>query len=591
MPDALRLTPGVQTSLYDAVGNYSGNEGGNVYIRGIGSSRPGSEIKTYLDGIPVYMGVWNHPLMDLLPLNAIDSIDVSKGPQPMASGNNFAAINLQTKEATENGIHGEATTSIGSYGTHILQGDLTGHFDRVDFILAGGTADSDGFRSNGDANLKNALGKITYRLNSIWSAGISFLHVENKVGDPGDNRYATTTASTGPYQSNGVGRNHSVIEMVSTFVSHNSESSSGEFKVYSNRGKNDLYQDANWGSFDSSFDMKGMRWKEQLTPWQGGKLTAGIDYDAITGSISGPNAGAAVGTPYAFGIAGNVDIPTFRLTSPYLGISQKYHLANGWVLQPSAGLRLYQSNIYESRSAPNAGLALQRDGLTLYGNYAEGILYPGAETYSLTRALPMSFAANNGWNTLSPEKDKHAELGFKWDILPATHIDFSLFRDDISDRYVWNGFTAAATSTWSNSYPDYSSHGAEFSLRQEVGADWVVFAGATYLNASVSSIPFAPHMAYSLGTNGTVGPFRLAFDAQHQSKMYSETWDRSLSTTNTEVSAFTVANARIGYPVPSLGKKGEIFVSVNNLFNANYEYNAGYPMPRRNYRLGLNASF
>lgn len=33
LPDALRMTPGVQVSLYDAVGNYSGNEGGSVYIR------------------------------------------------------------------------------------------------------------------------------------------------------------------------------------------------------------------------------------------------------------------------------------------------------------------------------------------------------------------------------------------------------------------------------------------------------------------------------------------------------------------------------------------------------------------------------
>ena len=64
---ALRMTPGVQISRYNEVGSYSGDQGGNVYIRGLGASRPGSEIKTYLDGVPVYMGVWNLPLMDLLP--------------------------------------------------------------------------------------------------------------------------------------------------------------------------------------------------------------------------------------------------------------------------------------------------------------------------------------------------------------------------------------------------------------------------------------------------------------------------------------------------------------------------------------------
>jgi len=58
---ALRMTPGVQISRYNEVGSYSGSEGGTVYIRGMGVSRPGSEIKTYIDGLPVYMGIWSHP--------------------------------------------------------------------------------------------------------------------------------------------------------------------------------------------------------------------------------------------------------------------------------------------------------------------------------------------------------------------------------------------------------------------------------------------------------------------------------------------------------------------------------------------------
>lgn len=591
LPDALRMMPGVQVSLYDSVGNYSGNQGGSVYIRGMGTSRPGSEIKTYLDGLPVYMGLWNHPLMDLLPLNGIKTIEVNKGPQPLVSGNNFASVNLQTKTPTENGIHGDASAAVGSYGTHILQGNLFGRFDAVDFVLAVGSADSNGHRPNGDADLKNVLGKITFRLNDIWSAGLSFLHVENRVGDPGDKRYPTTMSSVGPYQSNGVGRNSSATDMVTAFVTHQAEAWRGEFKVYSNSGKNDIAQDANWGTFKSSFDMTGVRWKEQLTPWLGGEIVAGIDYDTISGSMNGSHVGSAVGTPFAFGVAGSADVPTFRMTSPYFGINHKFNLGDGWVLRPSAGVRTYQSNIYSSKAAPHAGLSLIRENMTVYANYSEGVLYPGAETYSLTRALPMAFKANNGWNTLSPEKNKHTEIGAKWDVTATTHLDISIFQDEISDRYVWSGFTPFATSLWSNGYPDYKTRGAEAAVRQEIGTDWVVFAGVTHLDPSVSKVPFAPSMAYSVGANGKIANFRVAFDAQHQTRMYSQTWDRSLTASNDEVKAFTVANLRVAYPIPSLGKKGEVFVSANNLFNASYEYNAGYPMPGRNYRIGLNASF
>ena len=70
-----------------------------MFIRGQGASRPGSEIKTYIDGVPFYMGVWNHPLLDLLPVNGMERISVYKSPQPQSFGNTFGAIDLTPKRA------------------------------------------------------------------------------------------------------------------------------------------------------------------------------------------------------------------------------------------------------------------------------------------------------------------------------------------------------------------------------------------------------------------------------------------------------------------------------------------------------------
>lgn len=77
---ALRRTPGVVVSRFNPVGSFGGAEGGAVYVRGMGASRPGSEIQTYIDEIPFYMPLWGHPLPDLLPLNGMQSIQVYKGP-------------------------------------------------------------------------------------------------------------------------------------------------------------------------------------------------------------------------------------------------------------------------------------------------------------------------------------------------------------------------------------------------------------------------------------------------------------------------------------------------------------------------------
>ncbi|MDZ7581632.1 MAG: iron chelate uptake ABC transporter family permease subunit, partial [Deltaproteobacteria bacterium] len=47
---ALRRTPGVNISRYNPLGSFGGATGGAVFIRGFGSSRPGAEIKTLVDG-------------------------------------------------------------------------------------------------------------------------------------------------------------------------------------------------------------------------------------------------------------------------------------------------------------------------------------------------------------------------------------------------------------------------------------------------------------------------------------------------------------------------------------------------------------
>ena len=588
---ALRMTPGVQISRYNEVGSYDGNQGGSVYIRGLGVSRPGSEIKTYVDGLPVYMGLWNHPLIDLLPLNGVKTITIQKGPDIQSSGNNFAAVNLESRRATKEGVTGEASASIGSYATKTLHGSLVGKKDAIDFMLAAGHADSNGARPNSDGNLDNAMGRIGLKINEQWSLGASFLSVRNKVGDPGDNRYATSTAGIGPYTfSNGVARNKSSTNLFSVSAKHQHGTWNGELKLYENRGENDLTNDAAWGTFKSKFVMSGFVWKETFAPWEGGQIVAGVDSETVRGDVSGPHVGSVVGTPFAFNTAGTASIPEFRLQSTHLGLSQRFKLNDQWVIQPSAGIRYYNSNRYASKTATQAGLSLISDQVTVYANTVKGILYPGAETNAITRALPMAFTANNGWDRLEPTENKHSEIGVKWDASASTHVDVSLFRDAISKRYIWSGFNATATGVWSNAFPDYSTRGAEISVQHQISQDWRVFGGVTQLDSSLVNLPYAPHSAISFGMNGNLYGYKLAVDAQHQSAMYSLTQDRGAFSPN-QVSSFTVANARVAYPMAALGKGGEVYVMVNNLLNTSYQYNAGYPMPERNIRVGLTAGF
>lgn len=85
LPSALRRTPGINISRHNFVGSFGGGDGGAVYIRGMGSSRPGAEIQMLVDGVPKFAGIWTHPLMDIISVDIADRIDITKGAHPSFS--------------------------------------------------------------------------------------------------------------------------------------------------------------------------------------------------------------------------------------------------------------------------------------------------------------------------------------------------------------------------------------------------------------------------------------------------------------------------------------------------------------------------
>lgn len=568
LPSALRNTPGVEISRYDQVGSYNGNQGGAVYIRGMGASRPGSEIKTYVDGVPVYMGVWSHPLLDLLPINAMQSITVYKSPQPQINGNDFASVNLETKHATRDGIYGYGRVSGGSYGTVIEQADLEGRSGKFDFMLAQGYAKSNGHRPNSDGNLNNVMGRAGFNLNDNWGIGASFLSVNNTSRDPGSNLVAPPAIAP---------KDDSVTNMLTAFVTHQHGDSRGELRVYNNRGKNDLSNDTIWGTFATNFSMSGLLWMEQFSPWTGGTVVAGVDQDKVSGDVNGPATG------------GVQTIPEFRVTSPHVALSQNVELSKDWTLVPSAGIRTYSHSQYPSESAPHVGVSLVSDRVTLFANASRGINYPGLDAPALQAAVAGMFAGTS-WKQLSAEVLDHREIGAKLLATQATQVDISLFRDEVKSRYI-NDFGNFGAATFKN-LGTYRTSGAELSVKQQLVDNWKAFGALTLLNSSLDTLPYAPKTAVTAGVNGQIGAVRVAADAQYQSRMYAQSLDRNINNPNTlQVGSFAVVNARLSYPLAALGRNGEVFVAAENLFNRTYAYTPGYPMPGRSGQLGASASF
>ena len=568
LSSALRRTPGVAVSRFNPVGSFGGDEGGAVYVRGLGASRPGSEIKTYVDGVPFYMGVWNHPLLDLLPVQGMQTISVYKGPQPQVVGNTFAAIDLVPKRAKKDGLQGDVTLSAGSHSTVVEQAALQLRQGDFDAALAQGFARSSGHRDDADGRLSNVMGRLGYRLTPAWSVGLTFLYGDNKVGDPGVEGQPAT--KTGRYDTRG--------SLVALSLAHQHGGVQGSLKLYTNSGVGLWHHNPNGADVRSTFDMSGLRWREQLAPWAGGELVAGWDVDQMSGTV-------------AFNGFTAYDSETLRLNSPYAALSHTLALGSGWQLTPSAGARYYRHSVYGGSTAPHAGLVLQQgETLALRLNAARGLNHPGLDAGLLNAIVPPLAGAPTSWRNLNPERMDHLEAGLRWAPSAGAVLDVALFRDQLKDRYVFAFPPAVSLPSFTN-LGNYSVRGAELSWQQALGRQLQLYASATLLDASVADLPYAPQRAGTLGLTWRQGPWRLSADAQAQSGMSVLNRARADGAPNTaRSSGFGVLNLRTAYALPALGPRGEVFLALENLTDRAYGYRPGYPMPGRSAQLGLSLS-
>ena len=568
LASALRRTPGVVASRFNPVGSFGGDEGGAVYVRGLGASRPGSEIKTYVDGVPFYMGVWNHPLLDLLPVHGMDRISVYKGPQLQHFGNNFAAIDLVPRRATKDGLAAQGQITAGSFSTVTEQAALQWRGQDFDVALAQGAARSSGHRDDADGRLSNVMGRAGYRLAPGWSIGLTLLYADNEVSDPGQE--GNPASKTGRFDTRG--------SLAALSVAHEHTWGRGSLQVYDNSGVGNWHDHPAQADTYTKFGLGGLRWRETLTPTSADEIVLGVDVDGSRGSV-------------AFGGFTAFDNVKLRLTSPHAAISHTFALGGGWELVPSAGVRWYRHDVFGNHTGAHGGLvARSGETLALRLNVAQGHNFPGLDAALLNAIVPPLGGAPDSWRDLDPERLNHAEVGAHWVVAPGSTLDLALFNDRISGRYVY-AFPPAVSQPSFTNLGDYSVKGAELSLQHQWNRQLASFAGLTLLDAGRDDLPYAPGRALSLGATWRGGPWRISTDWQAQSSMFTLNRARADGSANTEkVGGFMVANLRAAFALPLLGPNGEVFVALENLGDKRFAVRPGYPLPGRSGQLGVQVN-
>lgn len=417
---ALRMTPGVNISQYNPIGSFGGASGGGVFIRGQGSSRPGSEIKTFVDGVPMYMSVWNHPLLDLMSIDPAHTIEVYKSPQPQNFGNAFAIVNIVPKRAEAEGFATRIQSSGGSYGTFIASGDSGGKIGAWDYYVGGGYRTSHGHREDSDGELKDFFGRLGYQLNPNWNISVFSLWNDNYARDPG---------KKGEDESLRQGKYETQSWMGVATIANRFDKAEGYVKVYGNSGE------AHWLDHPISPTVKeklhpeflfyGVKARETFRFWKGGEVVTGLDWDYTEGEYK---------QKLSNGTRDQWNGEDFIIVSPYAAVSQLIGDKDGFFAIPSAGVRYYDNNEFDSEWAPHAGLILGYKDTEIHAGYSKGIIYPGLDVMVFSeKTIP---ALGDSWKNLNAEKVDHYEVGIRQRLGKVAMADLTFFYDDGRDRYV-----------------------------------------------------------------------------------------------------------------------------------------------------------
>jgi len=562
--NALRTTPGVTISRYDVIGSFGGGEGGAVFIRGIGSGRPGGEIKTTIDGVPLGNSVYNHGLMDLMPIDPAGRIEVIKGVQPTEQGSGFGGVNIVPKRMTEDGDKTKVGTSYGSFNTFTETIEHGGKEGALDYYMGQGFRRSDGHRDNSEGSLKDAYASVGYQLAPNWSVRAFGLGSDNVARDPGT-RYAKNTRDERYKTTNSLG----------TFTLANQyDAANGEVKVYATHiDANWLDQSGNTADTHMWGDNLGVKAKEAFTLWKGGEILTGLDFDRSTGSSS---------TSYDNGNPKTTFANKYTTISPRAAISQLIGEKGGLYLIPSAGVRWFDNSIFGSEWAPHAGLVGGYKDTEAHFSIARGVNYPGLEVLAQGRS---------GQN-LHPEIMNHMEFGVAQKFTETVKADITAFNERGDNRYVRQGFGGLWVNTGS-----YEIQGVEGTVNWQPTGDLSLYTGATWLYHTPTNLAYAPEWTASAGGNWMfLKDFKLSVDAQYVDSMYAMTTTRaSLTPTNSEkVVQYFLLNAKLSWFFDAKflgGKTGELFLAGDNLTNSQYCTRPDYPMPGIGGTLGMNLTF
>ena len=567
---ALRQVPGVTISRYAPVGSYGGGQGGSVYVRGVGTGRPGGEVRMYVDGAPRESGVWGHPLMDSVPVDFAEAVSVHKNPQPGHYPGTFAAVDVTTRRRETPGEEAEVDLAYGRFNTLVGAASAGAKEGVVDAYAGMAYKYSEGARPHGSAEMKNAYGRVGVDLSETERLAFIYQRTDSWVEDPGEKH------GTRPVYD----RFDLATDLYTVRFDTDREALKGFSLIYFEHGaiewKKDHLSDGNpsspAGFADTTWLNWGFRNRYDWNVWQDLWLTGAFDVADEGGHTANTR---LADNRRVFGFKGR-----FVTVSPYLGARYDVHLDEDWTLTPSVGARYAFHDLYDDAWAPDAALTLDwRETVSFYVNGSRGVHYPGV----YTRAVAADYARD----TLDAEVMNYLAGGAKVALDESLDVLVTVFHTDAQNRIdkTARGYVNAG---------GMRATGVELSAHGRLTDDLAFFAGLTYTNPETAPVSRLPRWTATAGGTWTICPYlKWTLDGQFIDRMYAYSVRASSDAADlTELKEGVLINTRLSVPLESFSPvAGELFVALENLADRNYEYYPGYPMDGIMWYVGTRIQF
>ncbi len=624
----------------------SGNENGKLRMRGFDESR----LLILKNGVPIQRdGSYGNGPVDWSTINrnSVETIQVYKGAVPAKYGNTLGGVVDITTRKPDEGLETELRGLYGSEKTHEEVLTHMGRNSYGSWFFSGGHYETDGFlrnnfmdRNHGEMDLSvNLPMGLEVGAGICWSKYETGMPVYNRPDSPyydGGEPDADERELGGPGISSRLINGATAWGDDSFAEDENTRITAWVEKQFEkghlrldyltwSQDKEETYVDAanpdkviykreteaepdNWslqaeGQLTFGNHTLEAGGETQSHGW-GDQTVTDIDTSYFNGSINSPY--------FAFikeGFEGQPDIMAYHAV--YL--QDTWSLSKNWTLE--AGLRQEWFNadaidpdafgfpaaatptdLSESNLAPRAALAFHPwKGGEFTTRLGIAHRYPTSPEYFWWYLNRSSGFFNTDF---SPEESRQVELAFSQDIAHTFQVEIRGYHYDIDD-YITSTMVPGTGSVVYN-IDEVTIYGTELSLRKQLPFNISAWGNLTYQKGDKKGdpwdtedrlegqIPDFPETMVNLGLDYQLEErisarltLRHVDDREHLSGTTLETLD-----------AYTVVGANASVLVfQNAFSAWRLLASVDNIFDEDYEEEAGYPMPDRTYTVGLSATF